>query len=1115
MESFSEHKHVVQNGDDPRNGQQYAISSPTIPSHDQPGEVQASADSNEIGTIIKVEAGANGQSILENIPDSTKHHGNALPAVTTKIRGGDGHAKEDRTSPAQEEMGSQSQLEPSSSFTEQPYEDSLSSSSESEIPRIQAYAKLEFDDGQFYMNTYQVELGRDVRVARNANSYSATTPPSIQERAHRASNSSGRASGSQRLTQEDAQKLAGGVVSESGGIIGVNVEEVAQNGIIPRQPTSTSSSSRIDSRKNSLHNGPSNGHASHSALNGAHHVSDLDLLPSPDQCPLIPIHPPAVAEGDLAGHRGISRKHVKIAYNFHKRLFELEIKGKNGAFLDDHHCRAGEVHELKSGSCIQIGGVRIHFVLPDVELGETGADGTTGSEPASGGAMSFEFEDGRGESIDMANSSQSSQDEVDESEQERRGRPRRRGGKYRHEEPKKGLREPKSNGARGRFTKQHEESESNDSGDDEESDNDSDDDDDEQEEEVHTAVKQSKGRKQAAQMKSNVKAKARAKVEPPPPPVKRKGPGRPPKNGIISKREQALLAKQAKEAAQADARVKPSKDAKGKISKTIEGRDQTGATADAKPEKRKYTKRKKLELPAEEQDDARQTTETTESLPPEQAQAPPPPRQPKRPPKPPKPPKSPSPVWDESKLTPEQLAKPSQSYVVLIHEALSNSPTGQMTLPQIYRAIMRRYPFYKLRVTTVGWQSSVRHNLSQHSAFRKIERDGKGWMWGLVPEVPIEKEKKQRRLTPPAPNPAPRQSYYPPAPYYPHSYAMHHPPPNGPPGPYPLPAHAPMHHMPPMHPLPNYHGPPRGLPLHPAHAPLDGTGTVYRSPYDPKPPLSVNPPPPGPVYVPTTPPLPQQPPQPQQGPPPPPPPPQHPEAIYSKPPALPPKPSPTPNPPLQTSNRNHDILTAVSRFKAVLVQSMSNEPNGEQIVSNAVNRVLRKMDIINGQDLPEPTQEFPSEKAIMDRLQSMLGKLEEKRTGSNTPGPPMRVQTPNDTPMWVQTPIAQGGEKKESLEAGVVAEAANAVGGNSAAAVERRDGNGVSQITLDARGQGNGADRTASPTNGVAIASSNGGGNPVEEEKKSLKRPLDDDDEHAPQQGESKRIASGSYPQVV
>ena len=81
--------------------------------------------------------------------------------------------------------------------------------------------------------------------------------------------------------------------------------------------------------------------------------------------------------------------------------------------------------------------------------------------------------------------------------------------------------------------------------------------------------------------------------------------------------------------------------------------------------------------------------------------------------------------------------------------------------------------------------------------------------------------------------------------------------------------------------------------------------------------------------------------------------------------------------------------------------------------------------------------------------------------------------------------------------------------------MERRDGNGVSQITLDARGQGNGADRTASPTNGVATASSNGGGNPVEEEKKSLKRPLDDDDEHAPQQGESKRIASGSYPQVV
>ncbi|KAI5295281.1 hypothetical protein KEM55_006254, partial [Ascosphaera atra] len=35
-------------------------------------------------------------------------------------------------------------------------------------PRIQAFAKLEFDDGHFYVNTYSLILGRDVRAARAA-----------------------------------------------------------------------------------------------------------------------------------------------------------------------------------------------------------------------------------------------------------------------------------------------------------------------------------------------------------------------------------------------------------------------------------------------------------------------------------------------------------------------------------------------------------------------------------------------------------------------------------------------------------------------------------------------------------------------------------------------------------------------------------------------------------------------------------------------------------------------------------------------------------------------------------------------------------------------------------
>ncbi|KAJ5916444.1 hypothetical protein N7504_000459 [Penicillium tannophilum] len=47
------------------------------------------------------------------------------------------------------------------------YQDASASIAGSE-PRIQAFAKLEFDDGHFYCNTYSFILGRDVRAARAA-----------------------------------------------------------------------------------------------------------------------------------------------------------------------------------------------------------------------------------------------------------------------------------------------------------------------------------------------------------------------------------------------------------------------------------------------------------------------------------------------------------------------------------------------------------------------------------------------------------------------------------------------------------------------------------------------------------------------------------------------------------------------------------------------------------------------------------------------------------------------------------------------------------------------------------------------------------------------------------
>ncbi|KAL8693781.1 MAG: hypothetical protein Q9224_003691, partial [Gallowayella concinna] len=607
---------------------------------------------------------------------------------------------------------------------------------ESEAPRISAFAKLEFDDGVFFMNTYSLELGRDVRAARQASERDIHSIRRTSGSSRKRSSSDGdlSRSSSNKVKRENRRPQASSIVSESGGVMAVDHSDQGP----PRQrrrkkSKSATSSSQQLSRKSSMNLPGMRTDYQSLALE-----SLSDTLPSPDACPLVPIHPPVSIVGIPTSHKSISRKHVKIAFNFEKNLFELTVLGRNGAFVDEEWYAAGETQPLRSGSLIQIGGVGIRFLLPEVALGETGAERNMNSDPAS-----FEFDNGDGASEDMGDSSDvdkdeqegeqdesrdnSHDDESDErdeddeneaiSEEERRGRPR---------EPKPTL---ANRPVRNRKTVAGKEPTKT----------------------KPTKTKEPPKAKRAKEVKPKLKARKEPTPEPAAPPAKRKGPGRPPKNGIISKRAQAELAKQAKEAAKAAAQGETdAKPGRGK-GKSVPMQPQVKMEeSNLQPNgKRKYKKRKsKADTEGGEQQVVRESTEHTESMPPEHNAAPAPPQKPPKPVKPPKPPRSPSPVFDEATLTAEQLAKPQSSYVVLIHEALSNSKTGQMSLPQIYRAIERKYPFYKVRVQTTGWQSSVRHNLSQHPAFRKIERDGKGWMWGLVPEISIEKEKK-RRITPP------------------------------------------------------------------------------------------------------------------------------------------------------------------------------------------------------------------------------------------------------------------------------------------------------------------------------------------------------------------------------
>lgn len=79
--------------------------------------------------------------------------------------------------------------------------------------------------------------------------------------------------------------------------------------------------------------------------------------------------------------------------------------------------------------------------------------------------------------------------------------------------------------------------------------------------------------------------------------------------------------------------------------------------------------------------------------------------------------------------------KPPYSYIALTAMAINSSPDKMMSLSEIYKYIMDRFPFY--RNNTQRWQNSLRHNLSFNDCFLKIprrsDRPGKGSLWTLHP----------------------------------------------------------------------------------------------------------------------------------------------------------------------------------------------------------------------------------------------------------------------------------------------------------------------------------------------------------------------------------------------
>ncbi|KAM9356271.1 forkhead box protein O3B [Pholidichthys leucotaenia] len=79
------------------------------------------------------------------------------------------------------------------------------------------------------------------------------------------------------------------------------------------------------------------------------------------------------------------------------------------------------------------------------------------------------------------------------------------------------------------------------------------------------------------------------------------------------------------------------------------------------------------------------------------------------------------------------------SYADLITKAIESSPDKRLTLSQIYDWMVRSIPYFKDKGdsnSSAGWKNSIRHNLSLHSRFIRVQNEGTGkssW-WMINPD---------------------------------------------------------------------------------------------------------------------------------------------------------------------------------------------------------------------------------------------------------------------------------------------------------------------------------------------------------------------------------------------
>lgn len=543
---------------------------------------------------------------------------------------------------------------------------------------LESFASIEFADSVFQMTTYAVIIGRDQRALQQAR----RDEKRADQHKRRVEENASKGLPPLSPIQNDRSKFSKSYVSEEGGMLGPESDSEDNTRPAKRRKTSTAGSSQNDNDDNIISNRQ---YVSHTP--GAAAVDLTSLRPSPYHVPFIGIHSPG--PNTASKTKAISREHLKIAYNQQDGVFEAIPLHKNGFFCDDVHYKSDKV-VLRCGHRLQIKDIGFRFIINGVERGRTGAEEFIEEEAAKqrqahgGKEMSFDFEQSHG-----AGQIQDTSDELSDLE----------------------VSPP----------------ELSDLGEDFDG------------EEAGAPDGEEKGKGKARVQVDKAEPEPALEPEPAVPQVpKKRGPGRPPKNGIMSKREQRLLKKQQQEMAKKTVPQPPPPELLVKRKVGRPRKHPLPENAADRPEKRKYKPRKpKNEDGAEGSDAERRAREKKEK----KAR-----------------PKSPPLELKMEDYSAEQLLKPNKNYGVLIDEALTAAGPDGLTLKQIYKRISQRYPWFYFHTETKGWESSVRHNLIGNEAFKKDETTN---LWSRVPGVELDAGKKRKAPSPDRVLPAQGYAPYP------------------------------------------------------------------------------------------------------------------------------------------------------------------------------------------------------------------------------------------------------------------------------------------------------------------------------------------------------------------